>query len=123
MQRLIRRAAERLREAGDERQHQDVPDLDDAADTSSSASVARRRHLDVLRRQQRPPAIVAIGEHAADEREQDDRQLLQERVEAEVERPSPVSERTSQFCATICIQVPMLERAGAESTARGSRDR
>ncbi len=47
---------------------------------------ARREHLDVLRRQQRLAPVVAIGEHAADEREQDDRELLQERVEAEVER-------------------------------------
>ena len=36
--------------------------------------------------EQRLALVVAIGEDAADEREEDDRQLLQERVEAEVER-------------------------------------
>ena len=40
MQRLIRRAAERLREAGDERQRQDVPDLDDVRSTSGRRACA-----------------------------------------------------------------------------------
>ena len=71
--------------------------------------------------EQRPPAIVAIGEDAADEREQDDRQLLQERVEAEEERRSSVSETTSQFCATICIHVPMLEVQAPIHCTRKSR--
>jgi len=52
----------------------------------SAGEHARRRHLHALRRDQRPAAIVAVREHAADEREQDDRQLLQKRVEAEEER-------------------------------------
>ena len=70
---------------------------------------------------QRAPAIVAVGEHAADEREQDDRQLLQEGVEAEEERRSVVSETTSQFCATICIHVPMLEVQAPIHWTRKSR--
>ncbi len=84
-QRLIRRASERLRDARHERQRHDVPDLDDV-EIHQDGERARRGHLDVLRRHQRLAAVVAIGEHAADEREEDDRQLLQERVEAEVER-------------------------------------
>ena len=84
-QRLVRRAAERLREARDERQRHDVPDLDDV-EVHQDGERARRGHLNVLRRHQRFPAVVAIGKDAADEREQDDRELLQERVEAEVER-------------------------------------
>ena len=84
-QRLIRRAAERLRDAGDERQRQDVPDLD-GLEVHQQRERGRGAHLDALRDDQGPPAIVAVGEHAADEREQDDRQLLQERVEPEEER-------------------------------------
>src|SRR5215831_15202079 len=83
-QRLVRRAAERLRDAGDERQREDVPDLHDVQ-VHQQGERAGRRHLDVLRHHQRLAFVVAIGEDAADEREQDDRQLLQERVEAQVE--------------------------------------
>jgi hypothetical protein len=52
----------------------------------SAASACRCRHLHVLRREQRTPAIASVGEHAARKREEDDRQLLQERIEAEEER-------------------------------------
>ena len=45
-----------------------------------------RAHLHALRDQQHRPAIAAVGDHAADEREEQDRQLAEERVEAEVER-------------------------------------
>ena len=44
-----------------------------------------RGELYPLRCHQRQPAIVAIGDDPADEREQHDRQLLQERVEPEIE--------------------------------------
>ena len=46
----------------------------------------RGRHLDELRADQQPPAIVAIGDDAAEEREEQDRQLAEEVVEPEVER-------------------------------------
>ena len=46
----------------------------------------RRRHLDVLRSEQQLPAIVPIGDDAADEREEQDRQLAEEVVEPQVER-------------------------------------
>ena len=48
-ERLIGRTAERLGEAGRERQQQDVPDLDDAGEDEQGQR-GRRRHLDVLRR-------------------------------------------------------------------------
>ena len=86
-QRLVGRPAERLREARDERQREDVPDLDDVQ-IHQHGERGRGRHLDVLRREQRLAPVVAIGEHAADEREEDDRELLQERVEAQVKRRS-----------------------------------
>ena len=54
---------------------------------TSAASVRAVRHLHVLRREQQPPAIVPIGDDAADQREQQDRQLAEEVVEPEVERP------------------------------------
>ena len=42
-------------------------------------------HLHVLRSEQQLPAIVPIGDDAADEREEQDRQLAEEVVEPEVE--------------------------------------
>ena len=84
-ERLVRRAAECLREARDEGQDQDVPDLDHAEEHQQGQR-AGGAHLDVLRGQERPAAITPVGEHTADEREEHDRQLLQERVEAEEKR-------------------------------------
>ena len=52
---------------------------------TSAASDERRRHLHVLRCEQQPPAVVAIGDDAAEQREQQDGQLAEEVVEAEVE--------------------------------------
>ena len=51
-----------------------------------TASSEGRRHLHVLRPEQQLPAIVAVGDDAADEREEQDRQLAEEVVEPEVER-------------------------------------
>ena len=79
------------------------------------------RQLDPLRGHQREPAIVAIGDDAADEREEHDRQLLQERVEAEDKTPTAVSDSTSQFSARLCIQVPMLEAQAPNQSTRKSR--
>ena len=53
---------------------------------TSAASVNAVGHLDVLRAEQQPAPIVAIGDHAADQREQQDRQLAQEIIEPEEER-------------------------------------
>ena len=84
-QRLIRGAAEGLRHAGDERQRQDVPDAD-VAEVDQRRERERRRHLDVLRAEQQAASIVAIGDDAADQREQQDRQLPEKVVEPEEER-------------------------------------
>ena len=53
---------------------------------TSAASDGGGGQLHPLRRHQREPPIVPIGDDPADEREQHDRQLLQKRVETEVER-------------------------------------
>ncbi len=45
----------------------------------------RGRHLDELRADEQPLAIVAVGDDAAEEREEEDRQLPQEVVEPEIE--------------------------------------
>jgi hypothetical protein len=84
-ERVVGRSAERLRAAGDERQREDVPDLDDV-EVHQHRQRRRGAHLDVLRGQERAAAIVAIGEDAADQREEDDRQLLEEGVQPEEER-------------------------------------
>ena len=79
---LIRRAAKSLGETGRKRQHENVPDPGDAK-IDEQGEHERRRHLEVLRSQQRSPAVEPIGEHTADEREKHDRELLEESVEAE----------------------------------------
>ena len=43
------------------------------------------RHLDELRADEQPLPIVAVGDDAAEEREEEDRQLSQEVVEPEIE--------------------------------------
>jgi hypothetical protein len=83
-QRLIRRSAERLRQAGDDRQRQHVPDVHDIP-VDERGQRERGAHLDALRREQQPLAIVAIGDDAADQREQQDGQLAEERIESEKE--------------------------------------
>ena len=122
MSATVRRAAKRLRDAGHEREREDVPDLDDLEihQRASVPDVAIWMHWDA---EERASAVVAISEHAADEREQDDRQLLQKRVESEEERrlESEASETTSQFCATICIHVPMLDVQAPIHWTRKSR--
>ena len=82
----------------------------------------RRRHLDVLRGQQRPAAIAAVRQHAADEREEHDRQLLQEGIEPEEEgrarqrQDHPVlGGRSASTCR--------CSRCRRRTTAPGSRDR
>ena len=52
---------------------------------TSAARTKRGRHLHVLRDQQQLLAIVAIGDDAAEQREQQDGQLAEEVVQAEVE--------------------------------------
>ena len=84
-QRLIRRAAEGLRQAGDDRQREDVPDADDV-EVDERRQREGRGHLHVLRGEQQLPPVVAVGDDAADEREEQDGQLAEERVEAEEER-------------------------------------
>ena len=56
------------------------------AEEDQAGQGERRRHLDELRAEQHVPAVVAIGDDAADQREQHDRQLAEEIVEPEVER-------------------------------------
>ena len=84
-QRLIRRAAKRLREPGDDREREHVPDADDVP-VDERRQRERRAHLDALRHEQQLPAVVPIGHDAADQREEQDGQLAEERVEAEEER-------------------------------------
>src|SRR5262249_10200851 len=84
-QRLIRGTAERLRQTGKERQRQDVPDPD-VTEEDQSRQDERRGHLDVLRSKQESSAIVAICDYAADQREQQDRQLTEKIVEPKEKR-------------------------------------
>ena len=86
-QRLVGRPAERLGDAGAERQRQHRVD----GHVLGAAEDQRGQHegaggLDELRADQQPAPIVAIGDDAADQRQQQDRQLADEGVEAEPER-------------------------------------
>jgi hypothetical protein len=98
-----------------------VPDADDICE-DEARQYECRRHLHVLRRQQQPSSIVAIGDDAADEREKQDRQLTEKRIEAEEERRRGTAMvSTSQFCATDCIQVPMVDVNAPNQSTRKSR--
>ncbi len=83
-QRLIRRSAERLRDAGRERQREHVPDAHDV-EVDERGQDERAGQLDGLGADQQVAAIVAVGDHAADQRQQQDRQFADEAVESEVE--------------------------------------
>ena len=64
--------------------------------------------------------IVAIGDHAADEREQQDRQLPEEIVEPE-EKRGFVQIEDEPACATFCIHVPTVEVNAPNQRTRKSR--
>ncbi len=117
---LVGRSAERLRQPGGERQREDVADVD-AALIDERRQRERGGHLDELRADEQPPAIVAIGDDAAEQREEQDRQLPEEVVEPEVERDELVRSRTSQLCATFCVQVPTVEAKAPNQSTRKSR--
>ena len=83
-ERLIRRPAKRLGQAGDDRQRQHVPDADDIQ-VDERSERERRGHLDALRHDEQLPAIAPVGDHAPDQREEQDRRFAEERIEAEIE--------------------------------------
>ncbi len=88
-QRLVGRAAEGLGDAGAERQHQHRVDRH----VRGAAEHERGEHegagrLHELRADEQPAPVVPIRDHAADQRQQQDRQLADEGVEAEPERRS-----------------------------------
>jgi hypothetical protein len=94
---LIRRTAEGLREAGDERQRQDVPDAHVSKEYQRRQD-ERCRHLNVLRAEQQSTAIVTIGNDAADEREEQNRQLAEEIIKSEKERRLGEVENQPALC-------------------------
>ena len=115
-QRLIGRAAKRLRDAGDERQRRGSARCGRCSVKTSAASVkaaAICTHCDI---EQQVTAVAAIGDDAADEREEQDRHFADEtnRGRGKMPRRCRSSVTMSQACATFCIQVPMLESERAE---------
>ena len=80
----------------------------------------RGSHLHQLRADQQVPAVHAVGNHAAEEGKQEDRDVAQERVEPEKKRRLVIS-NTSQFCAISCIHVPMLDVQAPNQRSRKSR--
>jgi hypothetical protein len=83
-ERLICGTAECLRDAGDHRQRQDVPDAN-GVEVHERGQDERGGHLNALRHHQQLPPIAAVGDHSADQGEEQDGGLAQERIEAEVE--------------------------------------
>ena len=77
-------------------------------------------HLHALRDEQHLAALDAVRHHAADQGEQKDRDAAEEGIEAE-QKGELESFRTSQLCAAICIQVPMLEVQAPIHIRRKSR--
>ncbi len=84
-QRLIRGTAERLGAAGDGGEDQYLPDPDEV-EIHEHREHERGAHLDDLRRDEKPAAIVAVGHDAADQREEQDGQLAEKRIQPEIER-------------------------------------
>ena len=91
-QRLVGRSAERHGRARHEHQDHHVPDLHHL-EIHQQRQDEGAGHLDVLRSQQNPAAIDAVGDHAADERKQHDRQISEESEQTQEERGS----RTGHF--------------------------
>ena len=95
-------------EAGDERQREDLPDLD-LAPEHQRRQRQRRRHLHVLRGEQQAPAIVTIGDDAADQRQAAGSAAARGSRRGPGRTTDLVSSRMSQLCATFCIHVPTVE--------------
>src|SRR5882757_3839322 len=66
-----------------------------------------RQHLHILRSEKQAAPVHTVGNHAAHQREEKDRNL----TEGDVDRQPAglVNSKTSQFWATSCIHVPMDE--------------
>ncbi len=79
------------------------------------------RHLDDLGSEEDLPAVEAVREDAAEEREEQKRRVAEEGVEAEERDVDPVIVRISQFCATSCIHVPTLDVKAPAHMRRKSR--
>jgi hypothetical protein len=92
---LIGRPAKGLREAGDDRQRQHVPDVHDVP-VDEGRQREGRAHLHVLRREEEVAAVMAIGDDAANQREEQDRQLAEKGVEAEEEGRRRAGDRQDQ---------------------------
>jgi hypothetical protein len=71
--------------ARDARERQDVPDAHRVPEDQGGQRQGRA-HLHALRDEQHRPPVAPVGDHAAEEREEQDRQFAEERVEPEVER-------------------------------------
>ena len=63
------------------------------------------------------PLVEAVGDQPRIGGQQEHRQELQARGDAEREAEPPESSSTSQSCATRCIQVPMLENEPGQISA------
>ena len=83
-QRRIRGPAERLRQPHHERQREDLPHLD-VAHRVDDGEGEGTGHLNVLRTEQQVAAFDAVGHGAADQREQENRNLAQKRIEPQKE--------------------------------------
>ena len=84
-QRDVSRTAERLRAAGEKRQHEDVPHLHGVC-VDQRRQHERERHLQILREQHDLAPLQAVGNHAAEEREEQHRPGGQKSIDAEEQR-------------------------------------
>ena len=106
-ERLTRRRLEGAADAEDEREDVHVPGRDDAGDRETAQHGGRDGHQHLHDAQHRALG-EAVGQHAADGREQQRRKQLERDRDASAE-PLPVSTSTSHAWAVVCIQVPVLE--------------
>ena len=82
--RLKRWTTERLCDPGQERQHQDVSDVDDVKEDQPSQCQGAA-HLKSLRRDQEASPVIAVSDHAANQCEEQEWKLSDKRVESEKE--------------------------------------
>ena len=106
-ERLPRRVVERGRgaENGGEEVHVDQADMARGGEHGEHDGLAEHHRL---RDDEQPPLRHAVGDHAAEEREQQDGKRLAGGEDAEGER-GVGQRRTSHACAMRSIQVPTIE--------------
>ena len=118
--RLKRRHRERVGDADHHRERDDHPRLEPAGDQQHDDR-GRAQHLDRLEQRDHAPAIGAIGERAADQRQQPHRRVHRERVEPDQERRRAEGEQQPRLRDLLGPGADAREQAGEPERAEAPR--